>query len=245
MIKKHHCLPALMLASLMVFDYCEAADIFTSNPVRQAAIAQITAVQNDNASTSTKLHPKETASRLLPKQRGDTLHIAFEKGYIGNGVMLEPVLLKEAYAIEVIVRPSAQQVPFAAILSNHRVGTIDGFTVQQAYKEQNIYYMCFGDGSEWSSSANFKLNAGVWNYVAIVFGEGKSLSVYVDGSLAGTVVTANTIKDNFLPLQIGNAAEGGRPFSGDIAEIRIAAFPLGEKEIERRWSKLKLRLPKM
>ena len=116
MKKKCLCFTALMFSSLLFWGYCQAEELSPLNSSQQAVVAQKKALQNDNASS---VYPKETTKHLLPNKRGDLLHIAFEKGYIGKGVTLEPMVLQAEYTIEVIVKPSGQQVAYAGILGNH------------------------------------------------------------------------------------------------------------------------------
>jgi hypothetical protein len=241
MNKKCICMTGLLLFSLICFDCCEAEEISTLNDPEQAVAVEKKAAQNDNATSPS---PRETTKHMLPPKRGALLHIAFEKGYIGKGVMLEPVVLQDAYTIEVIVKPYGKQVSQAVILGNI-CGNEEGFVIQQSAMEQNIYTMAFNDGGRWYSSVKFKLKEGTWNYIAVVFGDMNVLQVYVDGSLVGTVATKNKIKNTSQPLRIGNWAWGYWPFSGKIAEVRIANSPLEEKDIAMRWSKLKPRLPNL
>ncbi len=233
-----------MLVSWMFSGYCIAEEVPFLNPPAQAVSAQNANGQNDNATSPARAYPKETTKHVLPRKRGDLLHIAFEKGYIGKGVTLEPVVLPAAYTIEVIVKPSEKQVSQAVILGNI-CGNEEGFKIQQVALEQNTYTMAFNDGGRWCSSVKFKLKEGAWNYLAVVFEDTNVLHVYVDGNLIGTVTTKNKIKNTSRPLLIGNWEWGYWPFSGNIAEVRIANFPLDEKDIAMRWSKLKQRLPKL
>jgi len=241
MKKKCLCLTGLMVLLLISFIYCEAEELNTLNAYQQVAPAQKQGLQKDNAALSTPAYPKEKTKHLLPKKTGDLLHIAFEKGYIGEGVKLEPLVLHERYTIEVIVKPSGKEVVSAGVLSNHVV-SFEGFTIERAAADANTYYAAFGDGAKWLNSVNFKLKPGVWNYLAVVFGDSNSFQVYVDGSLVGTIVTKSKIKNSPLPLQIGNWTKEDRPFNGSIAEVRLANSSLEKKDIELRWSKLKPKL---
>jgi hypothetical protein len=228
----------LILSPFIFFGYCDAEEINMLNAPQQAIVAQKKALQNDNATSSPAAYPQETTKQLLPKKRGDLFHVAFEKGYIGKGLMFEPVVLKDSYTIEVIVKPSGHQVAQAVILGN-LCGNEEGFAIQQVAMEQNTYAMAFNDGVRWHSSVKFKLKEETWSYLAVVFGDMNVLQVYVDGSLVGAVTTKNKIKNSIKPLWIGNWEWGYWPFSGKIAEVRIANSPLSESDIELRWTKLK------
>lgn len=243
MKNKYLCLTAFMLAALLFSGYCQAQELTTLNSSQQGVVSQKKASQNDNA---TSAYPKETTKHLLPNKRGDLLHIAFEKGFIGKGVALEPVVLQEAFTIEVIVKPSGLQAAYAGIVGNHTPdGGLEGFVVQQNALDQNVYTMCFADGANGACSVKFTLKDGTWNYLAVVFNDMNSLKIYVDGSLIGTVTPRNKIKNSSLPLQIGNWEKGNRPFNGNIYEVRIANSPLSEMDMSMRWSKIKLQLSKM
>jgi hypothetical protein len=199
-----------------------------------------------NKTLSPTVDPQETLKRLLPKKRGDLLHIAFEKGYIGKGVALEPVVLQYEYTIEVILKPSKQQVAYAGIVGNHTPdGGLEGFVVQQVALEQNVYTLCVADGLKGACSAKFTLKEGTWHYLAVVCNDMNTLQIYIDGSLVGKLTPMNKLKNSPLPLRIGNWENGNRPFSGAIAEVRIANSPLSEKDIRMRWNKLKPLLSKM
>lgn len=237
-------LTGLMVFLLISFVYCAAEEMNTLKVLPEAVVAQNQASQNDNATLSATAYPKETMKHLLPNKRGDLLHIAFEKGYIGKGVRLEPVTLPAAYTIEVIVNPSEKQGDYAVVLGNI-YGNEEGFKIQHVPKEQNTYVMSFNDGSMWHLSVNFKLRAGAWNYLAVVFGDMNMLQVYVDGTLIGTVPTKNKIKNTSRPLVIGNWEHDFWPFSGKIAEVRIGKSELSEKDISMRWDRIKSRLSKM
>ena len=244
MNKKCLCLTGLMVFLLISFIYCDAEEMNTLKVLPEAVVAQKQASQNDKAALYTPAYPKETAKHLLPNKRGDLLHVAFEKGYIGNGVKLEPVTLPAAYTIEVIVNPSEKQGDYAVVLGNI-YGNEEGFKIQHVPKEQNTYAMSFNDGKMWHFSVNFKLRAGAWNYLAVVFGDMKVLQVYVDGTLIGTVTTKNKIMNTSRPLVIGNWEHNSWPFSGKIAEVRIGTSELSEKDISMRWDRIKPWLSKM
>jgi hypothetical protein len=231
---------------LVYFGYCEAEEINTFNAPEQAAVSQKQASQNDTSTLSATAYPKETTKHLLPNKRRDLLHIAFEKGYIGKGVRLEPVVLEEAFTLEVIVKPSGKQVAYAGIVGNHTPGGgLEGFVVQQVALEQNVYTMCFADGAKGVCSVKFTLKDGIWNYLAVVCNDMNSIKIYIDGNLVGSVAPINKIKNSSLPLQIGNWELQDRPFSGSIAEVRIANSTLSEKDISMRWDKMKSHLSKM
>ncbi|MBN2108348.1 MAG: LamG domain-containing protein [Deltaproteobacteria bacterium] len=238
----------MFLAGLLVvlfgsFAYCEAEEPNTTHSPRQA-VAEQKQVSSIEA-LSTTVYPKEKTRHLLPHKRGDLLHIAFEKGYIGKGVKLEPVVLHETYTIEVLVKPSGRQIAYAAILGNHSAAGSEGFVVQQDGKDQGNFRMSFGDGEKFSKSDLFKLQDGSWHYLVVVGNNMNTQHIYVDGSLVGKFTPMNKLKNSSLPLQIGNWIMENRPFSGSIAEVRIANTSLSEKDIRMRWNKLKPQLEKM
>jgi Concanavalin A-like lectin/glucanases superfamily len=186
--------------------------------------------------------------KLLLKNDGDVLvHVGFEKGFIGKGVTMKPITLKESFTIEIIVKPSGEQVAHAGIVGNHPGNGHDGFVIQQDAMDQNVYYFGYGNGEKWVPPLKFsRLNAGTWAYLTAVVDK-TNMKVYVDGKFVASQDAQAVIKNSPLPLVIGNVVNegGGRYFNGSIEEVRVSNAALPAAEISTNWDKLKKVLPKL
>jgi hypothetical protein len=189
---------------------------------------------------------KDKKKFLLKNDREVLVHVGFESGFIDKGVTLKPVALKESFTIEVIVKPSSEQVNYAGIVGNHPGDGFEGFVIQQASDEQNVYYLTYGDGKKWIFSFRFsRLNAGTWAYLTAVV-DRTDVKLYVDGKHFSSQDAQGVIKNSALPLVVGSVMEEGgkRSFNGLIEEVRISNAALPAKEISTNWSNLQKALPK-
>ncbi len=159
------------------------------------------------------------------------LHAGFKNGIISNGILLEPLYLSKNFTIEVIAKPSMNQVNYAAIIGNHPgYNNYEGFIIQHDKKNSNMYTFGFGNGKEWLPGVKFKLNEEKWNYLAIVIDE-YTIRIYVNGILVTSNDSSGSMKNSDMPLYIGNWIGEDRPFNGLIEEVRILNCSISETEI--------------
>ncbi len=71
---------------------------------------------------------------------------------------------------------------------------------------------------------------GAWTHVAVSF-DGTTRRYYVDGSLDYQATTPGSLPINALPLAIGADSNGGYPFQGNLAEVRIWSIARTQDEI--------------
>ena len=171
---------------------------------------------------------------------GSRLDVRYEDGRAEGKVAEPPMAVGPRFTLEAVVRPTGEQAPMATILGNLPGGAppfASGFGVQQNGADGNAYALFGGDGRAYSVLAEFRLDPGRWNYLAIVVGGGTS-STYVDGRLVDSRPIPDPVKiaDSDLPVVLGNWLSRDRPFRGLIAEARLTDRPIGGDEIRDRWA---------
>ncbi len=192
---------------------------------------------------------KSIASKLIAKHFGllkdgkdAVVHAWFRKGIIGTGAVAEVVSLKDDFTLEVIIKPSKDQVTYAHIMGNHPgYNYFEGFAVQQDGNNQNVYTFGYGNGKQWLSSVRFELPPVKWSYLAIVV-ERNMIKVFRNGSLVASADARNSIKNSSMPVSVGNWIGRDRPFKGIIYEVRVLDRPLSENEIWSNWKNVQEKL---
>ncbi|MHC1776296.1 MAG: LamG-like jellyroll fold domain-containing protein [Lentimicrobium sp.] len=131
----------------------------------------------------------------------------------------------QEFTIDMWVKPGATQNQFADIMDNNHTGA-QGWVCQQDASNTNQYV--------WGANqiALFSLQANVWQHVTLQ----KTLTqtiVYVNGILIQAV---NSGALNFVNpfVRIGNWANGGRNWNGQIDEVRFWNTALSESQIRDR-----------
>ncbi len=177
---------------------------------------------------------------LLKNLHNPPFHVGFNKKLVPNGAEFAPIKLEDSFSIELIVKPSAEQVPYAGLIGNHP-GEKDhgGFVIQQDGVLLNNYYFTFGDGEKWMDNTYFKLHTGEWNYVAVTFNKStQDILVYVNGALVAHQVVNGHFENSQLSLFVGNWINGDRPFNGNIDEVRISNDVISFEQIQDTWLKI-------
>ncbi|MEC4005945.1 LamG-like jellyroll fold domain-containing protein, partial [Flavobacterium sp. SUN052] len=128
--------------------------------------------------------------------------------------------------VEAWVKPNAN-TGSRSIVSNHQGGT------QFCLKAVNDTYQIFiGFGSFSVQSPANSLVVGTWQHVAGVF-NGSSLSIYINGVLAGTAAASYVLPSSTNPIMIGYNGFG-EYFNGSIDEVRVWKAVLTADDISRR-----------
>lgn len=177
----------------------------------------------------------------LLKSTPDTalFYTKFENGNFGNGMSFEPISLSENFSIEVLIKPYANQPPYASIISNHPgYNYFEGFTIQQDGGSLNDYSFIFGSGKAWEPGVRFHLNELEWNFLVTVKSEDK-ICAYVNGQLVASSNVTNPLKNSDMRLYIGNWDEHDRNFRGLIKEAAISKIVLNKEEITLNWERIK------
>jgi len=143
--------------------------------------------------------------------------------------------LNNYFTIQVLVRPYADQVPYATILGSHPgTNNFEGFVIQQANLSQNNYSYIFGTGKSWESPLKFHLDDNEWNYLVII-AEDEKIFAYNNGILINSTNLGSTIKNSDIPLDIGNWIGNDRAFNGVIKEVMISNSSLSTETIKSNW----------
>jgi hypothetical protein len=141
--------------------------------------------------------------------------------------------------IELLVRPSESQKPYAAIVGNHPgSGNYEGFVFQQDRGNQNTFIFTFGDGKQWVPSPRVSLTARRWNYVVVGI-RNHTIHVFQNGVWLLRVEIRGVMRNSVMPLHVGNWVLGTRPFHGGIDELRIVNYGLEKIETLNTWQTLK------
>jgi hypothetical protein len=99
--------------------------------------------------------------------------------------------------------------------------TTTGFVLRCGENGKLSFTVGTGSGGWVEVKSASVMQAGSWAHVAGVFDNG-DLSIYINGTLAGTTSTANLISTNTLNLYLGESTGfSGRFFQGYIDEVRI------------------------
>jgi hypothetical protein len=88
-----------------------------------------------------------------------------------------------------------------------------------------------GFGGGWLCTGTTRIDDGKWRHVASVF-DGKSVQLYIDGSLDMATDAGTRPPENDVPLRIGGSPDIGEMFSGPIDEVAFFDVPLTEEEIQ-------------
>lgn len=183
-----------------------------------------------------------TRWRILKDGNDTVVHAWFGKRGIGIGAFSEVISLGGDFTLEVIVKPSTGQSPYAHIMGNHPgYNYFEGFALQQDGDSQNVYIFGYGNGKQWLPSVRFELTPEKWNYLAIVVEE-SMIKVFRNATLIASTDATDFIKNSGMPVQVGNWINGDRPFNGLIYEVRLLENPLSEKEIRSNWKNVQEKL---
>lgn len=89
-----------------------------------------------------------------------------------------------------------------------------------------------GFGGGWLCTGKTTIDDGKWHHVASVF-DGKSVRLYIDGSLDMETPPGVRPAENTVPLRIGGSPDVGEMFCGVVDEVAFFDVPLTEKEIQK------------
>jgi hypothetical protein len=75
---------------------------------------------------------------------------------------------------------------------------------------------------------------GTWYHVVVTF-DGSLLCLYVDGVLEASTSTSVALIDHAFPLTVGQQADGGSRFQGDLDEVAIWDRALSAGEVSAHY----------
>lgn len=87
-------------------------------------------------------------------------------------------------------------------------------------------------GSTSARDGNTPLPTHEWSHVAVTF-DGTTRRYYINGSLDYAATTPGPIASSPKDLGIGAEADGGYPFEGNLAEVRVWQYARSQQEIRR------------
>jgi hypothetical protein len=150
----------------------------------------------------------------------------------------EKIRLNTNFTVQILVKPAAIQVPYAAIIGNHPgYNNFEGFVIQQDNTHQNEYTFTFGNGKSWESPVKFHLNENTWNYFVVTV-DARKVSVYKNGVLIESTNVNSTIKNSEMPLYIRNWINYNRQFNGTIKEVMITNSSILPETIKSNWKSI-------
>lgn len=181
----------------------------------------------------------------IPEEPNSNLHYSIYGGafgydlknnnFVGVKESLPPINLNQQFSIELVLKPSDSQVPYAALIGNHPGNGYQGFIIQQDNDSQNLYNFYYGDGSKWSLPLVFSLETNEMNFLVITNDNG-IIKVYINGKLSETGSSGlKDIENSDLPLSVGNWMNMDRGFAGEINEVQILNEVLTPEEISNQW----------
>lgn len=86
-------------------------------------------------------------------------------------------------------------------------------------------------GTEYNVCSVSSLGTDTWYHVAATY-DGTTVSIYLNGVLDASQSISGAIATNTLPIVVGNWNGGGRPWSGDIDDVRMYSRSLLAEEVE-------------
>lgn len=168
------------------------------------------------------------------------VHIGLSSDLGNNGINLSPLMFKENFTIEALLKPKDTQVDNASVLVNAITDSIgpSGMTFQQNGPNDNEFLFAFGGGKAWTPPAFFKLRPNEWNYIVISVKE-STIKVFNNGLMVFTVKTEFAIKNIKAPLVIGNGIGINNAFNGLIKEIKITNDTITEQTVSTTLKRIK------
>lgn len=139
--------------------------------------------------------------------------------------------LGQVFSAEVVLRASAQQQPYATIVSNHP-GNLNfrGMTIEQVAAQTNLFVVGLGAGDRWMSVGQFAITPGRPAYVCVVV-DGRQARLFLDGRLVRKALLPKLLAQSDYPLTVGNWILNDRPFAGTIEEVHILTRALRDAEV--------------
>jgi hypothetical protein len=168
---------------------------------------------------SVRLKPSR---ELLLRGGGRTLlHAGFEDGFFGSGMDFGPLVLGDAFTIEVRGTPRRRETSPADLVGNHPGRNHhEGFVVEQDADMNGVYYFTCANGQRWLPSVSFSLPPGCQFYLAVLV-ERSRISIFRNGVLLVASDMGDVMKNSDLPLSVGNWVNRDHRFNGTIDEVRI------------------------
>ncbi len=178
---------------------------------------------------------------LLGLGRDALFQIEVRDGALGDGLSFAPCSPRAPWSLEAVIRPAADQVPYAAVVGNHPGRGIGGFVLH--LDSPRCCTLMAGDGKAWRTVLRFAVRPEAWNYLAVVV-TGETATAWVNGEAVASAPAAGlAIEDSPLPLQVGDWCGGDRRFHGLIREVRLLNRALSPQEIAESAERIRLRLP--
>lgn len=148
---------------------------------------------------------------------------------LSDGPRLLPVGLVLPITLEVVVRPSADQQPYAVVLSNQALDGASGFSLVQL--QPGTLTLVTADGERWWPSLTMPVLSGRWNHVSVVI-DAHRARAFVNGRGVADCPTAGLpIRQSDEMIRVGDLPAGGREFRGQIRRWRVLSRCLSAEEI--------------
>lgn len=134
---------------------------------------------------------------------------------------------EQSFTVEMWVNPAATQSNLANIIDNSHSGA-QNWVLQQNFANTNQYWFF----TPTSPDIFFSIPANTWSHVVLVHeNTTNGKKVYVNGVLQAEVTPTGNIPYNATNLYLGNWAAGGRPWNGQMDEVRIWNYARCQAEI--------------
>lgn len=176
--------------------------------------------------------------RYLLDEAPAELHVAMKDTIALNGQQYAGLKMNDDFTIEVVVKPSGQQLPTASLFSNfNRVNQLKGFTIQSNNGNPGQYVFALGAGQAMPTAA-FMLEDNQWHYLVVVINK-ELIKIFDNGRLVGNVNTGGAAYvSSDGPLTVGNTDAYNGHFRGFIRELRIANGNMADADIIARAQKV-------
>lgn len=154
-----------------------------------------------------------------------TSNVTYTTGHDGQAVVIGPTSSISVtgnvssfdisvFTMKMWINPSS--LPAAGL----RMGLLDSSNRYRMFVEPGGQLRCaISGGPDLYSSAHF-VQTGVWQRVACTF-DGSTMTIYVDGAVAGTVVQTATINTASSGIMIGQNSPSGDDFDGAIDDLQL------------------------
>ena len=143
-----------------------------------------------------------------------------------------------AFTVEAWVKPvNFQYEPYSGIIvSRHNESSNRGFALAAGGSGQ-VYFGVFDDSSAEITTASNTLAKNTWTHIAASF-DRYVLRVYINGSLVDSLIDSTAVGNpGSIPLTIGNSHSLGKPWWGDIDEVRLWSRAISGNEIAANYKR--------
>ncbi|HEV8284539.1 MAG TPA: LamG domain-containing protein [Chitinophagaceae bacterium] len=182
---------------------------------------------------------KETVPYILSKDANELFHLAIRDSLSHKGLDYSGLFLEKNFTIEVVMKPTGNQLSEATIFSNlSNSKGIKGIALQQNNSTPDQYVFAMGDGSMNVHTLFFSLENNKWHYLTIT-ADSENINVYDYGKLLATAkLNGSSLLNNDIPLTIANRQNRDAHFNGYIREIKMRNGTTSGEEIIKKGADL-------